>query len=927
MKRLPTLLAALALLAALPPAGATADNPFYGFKSFGVSFSDDQAGGHPDLTVELSQNLNAEGDPFATTRALEFRLPPGIAGNVAAFPKCTAHVLVETKMESTSKSCPVDSQIGTTAVQVSGGGTFVEPVYNMVPASGEVARFGFLAVNIPTLIDVRLDSDREYGLISSLDGLSGLKQISQATTVFWGDPTDPAHDSLRITPYEAFECQGLPCTAPGEEPRHSSLSPVPFLSSPTRCGAPDTATAIATSYAEPANPSIATAPLLPELLGCELLEFKPEISLAPTSAQAESGTGLDVRLDFPQEGLGHLNLLAESHLKRAEVILPEGMTVNPSEAEGLGVCSAADLKRETATSAPNGGCPESAKIGSATAKSPLIDETASGGLYLAKPHDNPFDSLLAIYMVLKIPERGVLVKLAGKVSPDPRTGQLITTFENLPQLPVSSFDLHFREGARAPLVTPPTCGTYTTLARFTPYSDPAHPIATTSSFKVESGPGHGPCPQGTPPFGPGFTAGTLNNDAGSHSPFYMRITRRDGDQDLTKFSATLPPGMVAKLAGTSRCSDQAIAGIAAKTGKQEIASPSCPANSEIGRVLAGAGVGSVLTYVPGKIYLAGPYQGAPLSVVGIVPAVAGPFDVGVVATRQALDLNPRTGVVNVDGSRSDPIPHILAGIPLKVRDIRVYVDRPQFTLNPTSCDPFAVAAELWGGGNDVFSPSDDSPLSLSSRFQAANCAALGFKPKLDLKLKGGTKRGGHPALTGTYMPRARDANLAGLVLRFPHSAFLDQAHIRTICTRVQYAASGGNGAGCPRASIYGRAKAITPLLDQPLEGPVYLRSSSHNLPDFVASLHGLVDIEAVARIDSAKGGIRATFTEVPDAPISKVVVRMQGGRKGLIINSTDLCRGSHRAKAQLEAQNAKRLTLRPEMRAACGGKAKRQRSR
>jgi hypothetical protein len=402
----------------------------------------------------------------------------------------------------------------------------------------------------------------------------------------------------------------------------------------------------------------------------------------------------------------------------------------------------------------------------------------------------------------------------------------------------------------------------------------------------------------------------------------MRLTRKDGDQDLTKFSATLPPGLVAKLAGTSRCSDAAIDQARSRTGQngghEELANPSCPQSSEIGNVLAGAGVGSVLTYAKGKVYLAGPYKGAPLSVVGVVPAVAGPFDVGTVVTRQALRIDPRTGVVHVDGESSDPIPHILAGIPLSVRDIRVFVDKPDFTINPTNCDPFSTDATLWGGGNDVFGSQDDSPFGASSPFQAANCASLGFKPSLSLALKGGTKRGGHPALKATYKPRKGDANLKGVVVRLPHSAFLDQAHIRTICTRVQFAANGGNGGGCPAGSVYGKATAYTPILDEPLSGPVYLRSSNHNLPDFVATLHGLVDVEAVARIDSKNGGIRATFTDLPDAPLSKVVVDMQGAKKGLIVNSTNLCAGTHRANVAFDAQNGKELSSKPEVGASCG---------
>jgi hypothetical protein len=243
-------------------------------------------------------------------------------------------------------------------------------------------------------------------------------------------------------------------------------------------------------------------------------------------------------------------------------------------------------------------------------------------------------------------------------------------------------------------------------------------------------------------------------------------------------------------------------------------------------------------------------------------------------------------------------------------------------LNPTSCDPLQTTAELWAGGSDVFSSADDSPFSVVDRFQAANCSRLGFKPRLGLRLIGGTKRAAHPALRGVYRPRPREANLAGAVIRLPHSAFLDQAHIRTICTRVQFAAD-----ACPKGAIYGHATAITPLLDRPLSGPIYLRSSNHKLPDVVADLHGLVDVEAVARIDSINGGIRATFTDIPDAPLTKVVISMQGAKKGLIVNSTDLCRGKHRAKANLTAHNAKQLTIHPATRATCSRKHRGSRSR
>jgi len=391
---------------------------------------------------------------------------------------------------------------------------------------------------------------------------------------------------------------------------------------------------------------------------------------------------------------------------------------------------------------------------------------------------------------------------------------------------------------------------------------------------------------------------------------------------MTKFSAVLPPGVLAKLAGVSKCPDAAIAAADSKTGIQEKASPSCPASAQIGRTLAGAGVGSVLTYVPGSLYLAGPYHGAPLSVAAITPAVAGPFDVGTVVVRVALALDPVTGEAHVDGAASDPIPHILKGIPLKLRDLRVYADRPDFTINPTSCDRLRAAATLFGSAQDVFNPADDIPVALSTPYQAADCQSLGFKPRLALSLKGGTKRGGHPALTATYVPRKGDANIKGLVVRLPRSAFLDQAHIRTICTRVQFAAD-----NCPKAAQYGYIKAWSPLLDEPLQGPVYLRSSNHKLPDLLFDLHGLVDIEVATRIDSVHGGIRATLENAPDAPLTKVVLTMQGAKKGLVVNSRNLCGGTNRANVEFEGQSGKEASADPALKPDCGGKRGHKRHR
>jgi hypothetical protein len=920
-------LSAVACLAAVAQAEHPAQGNF-GINGFDVTFTNEdgatatQAGSHPfALTVSLFANLDGEGAPEGWLRDVFVEQVPGLIADTTAYPRCTNADFL--KEEGGISACPIDTQVGVNAVSASEAGHWnTSPVFNLTPPPGVLVRLGFSIVNANITVDAGLSPNPPYNAVGASRNTAQLLEIFGNKLQLWGDPSASAHDELRgtcalgagaiLAPGEEFEFKGTGNACP-----LGATNPKPLLSLPTECSEPLISSFEAFSWegdfdfgerethdAE-GNPQPFT--------DCASLGFKPSISAKPTSRAAQSPTGLDFSLDVKDEGLTSVDGRSQSRIREVIVTLPEGMTANPSLAEGLEVCSEADLEDETLGAAPGEGCPEAAKIGTLEVESPLVEEPLKGSLFIAKPFENQFNSLLALYIVVKDPKLGIIIKQPAKIEPDPKTGQLRTITEEVPpSAAFSHFKLHFREGSRSPLITPPLCGTYQARAEMIPWSGTA-PIESSSSFKIVSGPNEGPCPHGgTPPFEPGFEAGSQNNAAGAYSPFSLRLTRRDGDQDLTRFDATLPPGVVGKLAGVSQCPEAQIALAKTKTGTAERLSPSCPANSKIGNVQAGAGVGSQLTYVPGSVYLAGPFGGAPLSVLAVVPAVAGPFDVGTVITRQALKVNPRSAEVTVDGAHSDPIPHILAGIPLVVRDIQVHADRPDFTLNPTSCDPFATKASIWGGGANLFSAADDSPAQRQARYQAANCSRLGFKPKLSLKLKGGTRRGAHPKLRAVLRARSGDANIEATVVRLPRSAFLDQGHIRTICTRVQFAAK-----SCPPGAIYGQVRAFTPLLSEPLEGPAYLRSSNHNLPDLVFALHGLVDFEAVARIDSKQGGIRTTFSGVPDAPITKVVVNMQGAKKGLIVNSTNLCAQKHRANVQLDAHNGKRLLIKPLMQASC----------
>jgi hypothetical protein len=935
---------ALALLAACalwaPPSAAAE----FGLHDISVSFSAKeglpplQAGSHPfEMVTTLKVNTRkeeVEGKELefvdGALRDLEVRTPPGLLADPTAVPRCsTLDFLSKPEGPFELPECANSTAVGTITVTVgeegqsSAGGEEPTAVYNLQPPPGAIAKFGFWAVETPVTVLIGLSEAPPYRGVATLANAVQVLEVFGSSLTVWGNPAEEVHDALR----------GKCLRKPGEL-CPAGIPTRPFLTLPRSCTGPLQTVFRATPWwtGNHLAPTPGGAPFETTVLsaagpgegtsGCAKLGFAPEISTQPTTDNASSPTGLDVSLVVKDEGIASPTGIAHSDIKKAVVTLPEGITANPSLAEGLATCSEAQLGAETLASAPGEGCPQAAKVGTLEVETPVLpEEIFRGEVFIASQGQNPFGSLLALYMVIRDRELGILVKLAGKVEPDPKSGQLITTFgeagHEIPQFPVSRFNFHFREGGRSPLISPELCGTYTTVARFTPWADPTKTLTTTSEFQISGGVGGGPCPPaGPPPFAPGFDAGSINNAAGAHTPFYMRLTRRDGDQDIVRFSAVLPKGVIARLAGTTQCPDALIALAKAKSGKEELAAPSCPATSQIGRLLSGAGVGSQLTYVPGSLYMAGPVGSAPLSVVAIVPAVAGPFDVGTVVVRQALKVNPRTAEVRVDGALSDPIPHILAGIPLKLRDAHVHVDKPNFTLNPTGCDPSQTIAELWGGGADPFSTADDAPILATARFQAASCASLGFKPKLNLTLKGGTRRGQFPALRSTYRPRQGDANLKGLVLRLPRSAFLEQGHFRTICTRVQFAAN-----ACPQAAIYGTARAFTPLLDAPLEGPVYLRSSDHELPDIVFDLHGLVDVEAVARVDSHKGGIRASVEDVPDAPVSKVIVTMQGGKKGLIVNSRNLCARKSRADADFIGHNGKRHAARPAVRAlGCRGK-------
>ncbi len=601
-------------------------------------------------------------------------------------------------------------------------------------------------------------------------------------------------------------------------------------------------------------------------------------------------------------------LLATAHLKETVVTLPQGLAINPSAADGRVGCP---LTGPEGINLPGSGepaqsepakCPAASKVGTVKVGSPLVDHPIAGDVYLARQGENPFGSLIALYVAVNDPQTGIVVKLAGKVEPNPLTGQLRTVFENNPQLPFEDFDFEFSGGPRSPLTTPPTCNTYTTTAELTPWTFPEGPKAfLADSFAIGASPA-GACAgtESQMPHSPGFEAGTVTPIGGAYSPFVLKLTRQNGSQRIAALNTTLPPGVTANFRGVAECSEAQIASAAARgnpgQGALEKASPSCPPASQLGTVNVGAGSGNPI-FVQGNVYLSGPYKGAPFSLAIITPGVTGPFDVGTVVARAALYVNPETGQGTV---KSDPLPTILQGIPLDIRQINVRIDRQGYVLNPTSCEAKQVTAEA------ISTTGAIAPLT--NRFQVGGCGALDYTPKLALSMKGAVRRSGHPAFKAVLTQPSGQANNKRTVVILPPTTFIDQNHIANPCTRPQFAA--GN---CPPASVLGTARVFTPLLENPLEGKVYFRANGgeRDLPDVVVDLHGRVDVVAVGFVDAVtrKGSessrVRTRFNNLPDAPITKAIFSFKGGKKGVFVNSANLCKVPNLATVKMVAHNQK----------------------
>jgi hypothetical protein len=877
LRRLATMaIAALAFLGA-NAASALAAEEFdkFAVESVSASLSSRQAGAHADMT--LAVKLTRKGnEPYARTRDLEFELPPGVIGNPQAVQRCTVEQLGDGHETS---ACPFESQVGMALVRVikPSVGIFNEPLYNMAPPKGTdiVARLGFIAVDWPTFVNIRINPVN-FALIATVEGIPSASGLSEATTTIWGVPSASIHDGDRITPEEVIN--------PVVSGR--SVNPSgPFLSNPTDCSLARQVRLTARSYQLPDQPSTKFTDF-PSITGCGKLTFAPSFTTAATNPEAAAPTGIDTELRVPQDKSPQG--LASSALKSARVTLPAGFAINPAAADGLQGCSAEQVGYGHNVAA---NCPEAAKIGSIEAVVPALEEPLHGAVYQRTPEPG---RLFGLWVVAD--EQGVHLKLPATIEPNPLTGQVTVVFDGidslggLPQVPVEDLKLDVFGGPRAPLATPPGCGTYLTDFSFTPWSGtPA--VQGTTPMQITAGCGKGG-------FAPRIEAGSLSPIGGHFAPFAFTLTRQDGEGNPSTIALHLPKGVLAKLAGVPLCPDAA-----ATTG-------ACPAGSRVGSIAAASGVGGAPLWIPqpGKAltaaYLAGPYKGAPYSIVSVVPAQAGPFDLGLVVNRAAIRVNPDTAQATVV---TDPLPQFLEGVPLSYRTIHVLVDRHDFTLNPTSCRPKQTVATVTAVDGRVAEPSDG--------FQATDCAKLPYSPQLRLTFKGSMKRTGNPAVFATLRQKPHQANTAGATVLLPKSEFIDNAHISNPCTRVQFAAE-----ACPAKSVLGTVVARTPLLDKPLRGKVYFRSNGgdRELPDLVADLRGQLRVILVGYIDSVKGRVRTRFLNVPDAPVTSFNLKLFGGSRGLIENSRNLCVSQPRFEADLEAQNGRSRVTNPLIGLPCG---------
>jgi hypothetical protein len=827
-----------------------------------------QAGAHPDFTFSFSLPIDSttpvdghvSPGPVEAVRDVDVDLPLGLVGDPTAVQTCDPVALANPGVGRSD--CPVAAQVGVidgVAADFAGPDIFKVGLYNIAHGPDVPARFGFNYRGTVATIDARLRPG-DYGISSGSFSISQALAVESVKLTLWGVPASPTHDLLRQPPGQG--------QIPSFQTPVKTEAPVkPFFTSPTSCSdTPLRFTVRGDSWEHPGAYDTRTlsadadgTPFVFE--GCERLPFAPTVDVQPLSHVADAPTGLNVDLKVPQAD--DPDGLATAHVRRVVMTLPRGMSVSPSSAAGLGACAPAQIGLGT-NDAPQ--CPASSKLGTVTIDTPLLPDPLTGDIILAQQNENPFRSLIALYIAVKGP--GFYVKLPGKIDLDPTTGQLTATFDNTPQLPFSRLQVAFQGGSQAPLATPTACGSYNTHVEITSWGS-VRPVSLDSPMTVDQG-----CD--APAFAPSFTAGTTNPLAGQDSPFLFTLTRADRMPYLSNISTALPPGLLARIGSVTQC----VAGPAA-TG-------ACPADSKIGRTAVLSGPGAQPLALGGDVYLTGPYnnpatgQNAPFGLSIAVPTAgqAGPFDLGVVVVRAGIyvDRNARVTV------KSDPLPTIIQGIPLRLRQVVVNIDRPKFMFNPTSCKASSVFGSFGALGGAVSEQA--------AAFQPGGCGDLDLNQKLAFKLTGKTQTmdGTHPGVDATLTDMGGGANLKKAEVKLPLSLALDPDNANGLCKPEQRVAL-----SCPKSSIVGTATA-TSLLPHDLTGSVYfvegLRKTAsgrtvRTLPKLWIPLSAdgvTVDVEASSNVDSS-GRLVTTFDNIPDAPFSSFRLKINGGKHGILVVS------------------------------------------
>ena len=863
-----------------PPNDVGGPAPGFGFSSFdfyvdGVDgMRDTQAGDHPyELTTTIDLNSVIRVAPDGTdedvtsvhdVKDVVVDLPLGFVGSILAAPQCTFAQL-SSHVEAGVGGCPADTIVGQILTEPANGVSVDGHIYNMTPEHGVPAEFAYIDESGGAhVFYVHVVPTPQGYVLQTINPDIPEISLDHIIVTFYGDPA---------------------------ERDGTGNAKVPFFTNPTGCAnGPLRAQIWMDSWTDPGAMNPDGTPNLtdkawvsgehgvsesPAVTGCNSLQFTPELGAQPTTHEADTPSGLEFEIKQPQPE--EAGTLATSTLNTATVVLPEGMTVDPSAGDGLQACSEAQIgwlgaEAPNGEPLPNNGlanfspglpeCPEASKIGSLELSTPLIPNKLEGALYLASQNENPFGSVLAGYVVVDDPVTGVLIKIAGELKANPQTGQITGIFKENPQLPFSDLKLHFFGGPRGSLATPESCGTFTTTSVLEPWSFPGSgPSATPfDAFSINSG-----CVSG---FAPSFTALSTNVQAGAYTPFDLSFSREDTDQQLAGLTDTFPPGLLAKLAGVPLCSNS------------DASAGTCPAGSQIGTVQAEAGPGPNPLQQTGKVYLTGPYKGAPYGESVVVPALAGPYNFGLVVVRGAIYVDPHTAQATVV---SDPFPTMLdvtgangqtAGIPIRLRRVDVHIDRPEFTFNPTNC------SKLQATGSITSTQGQSS--ALATPFQVTNCQTLKFQPKFSVSTAGKTSRADGASLNVklTYPKTAQgvEANIARVKVDLPKQLPSRLTTLQKACTAKQFDA---NPANCPKESKIGYATVHTPILPLPLSGPaIFVSHGGEAFPSLIMVLQGNgVTLDLVGTTFISKAGITSsTFKTVPDAPVGSFELSLPVGK-------------------------------------------------